>query len=69
MKCKNCNKETTVICHICGEPICSKHAYHMRKYFYCLDCFLKERKKGLVRAWSIIIILGLLAVIIISIYH
>lgn len=67
MKCNKCGKETTIVCHTCGKGICAEHAYHMRKYFYCLECFLKERKKGLIISWSMIAILVVFGIITILI--
>ncbi len=63
MNCKVCNKETTVICHSCKQGICSEHGYHIRKYFYCADCFFEERKKGLLKSWGMVFILLIIGII------
>ncbi|MHA1519169.1 MAG: hypothetical protein ACTSRK_03205 [Promethearchaeota archaeon] len=66
MKCKTCNIKTNIVCHRCGEGICGEHGYHMRRFFYCSDCFLIERKRGLIKAWGALAFIVISALVILS---
>ncbi len=58
VKCSQCNNDTTMACHGCKKPICNRHSHIIRRAVYCFDCFQEQKKKGLIKSWGMILVLG-----------
>ena len=65
-KCKECGKSTTIKCPGCNLHVCSTHSHLINHKVYCADCFLNQRKIGLLKMWGSLF--GLIALAIIVLY-
>jgi hypothetical protein len=64
-QCITCKKKTQLTCSNCNVPICGSHTYLINHKAVCENCLIKEKKKGLLKQWGIIGILGFVAIIVI----